>query len=107
MLLNDDIPLNWDFRFSFAKDIVRGMLYLHSKRIFHGRLKLSNCVVDDRWVVKISDYGLPSLREQDNSVKAQLNYDAYQPQLCLSYLSPEILREGEPYASSGSGDVYR
>ena len=107
VLLNDEIPLNWDFRFSFSKDIVRGMLYLYNKRILHGRLKLSNCVVDDRWVVKISDYGLPSLRQQDNNVVAQLNYEAYQSQLRLSYLSPEILLGGEPYASSGPGDVYR
>ncbi|XP_062509817.1 atrial natriuretic peptide receptor 1-like [Corticium candelabrum] len=106
VLLNDEIPLNWDFRFSFSKDIVRGMLYLYNKRILHGRLKLSNCVVDDRWVVKISDYGLPSLRQQDNNVVAQLNYEAYQSQLRLSYLSPEILLGGEPYASSGPGDVY-
>ena len=54
VLLNDDIPLNWGFRFSFATDIARGMAYLHSKKIYHGRLTSSNCIIDDRWVVKIS-----------------------------------------------------
>ena len=54
VLLNDDIPLNWNFRFSFANDVTRAMLYLHGRRIYHGRLKLSNCVVDDRWTVKVS-----------------------------------------------------
>lgn len=106
VLLNDDIPLNWNFRFSFAKDITRGMIYLHSKRICHGRLKLSNCVVDDRWIVKISDYGLPELRKHDESVSAQVEYDIYQPQVCMSYLAPEILVEGEPYKKTSSGDVY-
>lgn len=39
---------------SFATDIARGMAYLHQHKIFHGRLHSRNCVVDDRWVCKIS-----------------------------------------------------
>lgn len=54
VLLNDDIPLNWGFRFSFASDTARGMSYLHSKKVAHGRLTSSNCIIDDRWVLKIS-----------------------------------------------------
>jgi len=54
VLQNDDIPLNWGFRFSFATDIAGGMAYLHSKRVYHGRLTSSNCVIDDRWTVKIT-----------------------------------------------------
>ena len=35
------------------------MLYLHRSQLrSHGRLKSSNCVVDGRWLVKITDYGL-------------------------------------------------
>lgn len=41
-------------RFSFATDIARGMAYIHSFKIHHGHLKSSNCVVDDRWTVKIA-----------------------------------------------------
>ena len=37
----------------------QGMTYLHDSVIkSHGRLKSSNCVVDSRWVLKITDYGL-------------------------------------------------
>ncbi len=54
VLQNDDILLNWGFRFSFASDIAKGMSYLHSKKIYHGRLTSSNCTIDDRWVVKIA-----------------------------------------------------
>jgi len=42
------------FRFSFEGDIARGMHYLHSKKVIHGRLKANNCVVDDRWTVKVT-----------------------------------------------------
>uniref|UniRef100_A0A8C5I4T1 Guanylate cyclase n=1 Tax=Gouania willdenowi TaxID=441366 RepID=A0A8C5I4T1_GOUWI len=63
VLLNEDIPINWGFRLSFATDITRGMSYLHQHRIFHGRLHSRNCVVDDRWVCKISGKELsPALR---------------------------------------------
>ena len=54
VLLNDDIPLNWSFRFSFVADIARAMSYLHTHRVYHGRLKSSNCIIDDRWVVKVT-----------------------------------------------------
>ena len=54
VLQNSEIHLNWGFRFSFADDIARGMAYLHSKGIFHGRLKSTNCLINNRWVLKIS-----------------------------------------------------
>lgn len=54
VLLNDDIPLTWSFRFSFAADVANGMDYLHSHGLVHARLNSSNCVVDDRWSVKIT-----------------------------------------------------
>lgn len=41
-------------RFSFATDVARGMSYLHQHRICHGRLRSLNCVLDDRWVCKIT-----------------------------------------------------
>ncbi|KAK3089141.1 hypothetical protein FSP39_001199 [Pinctada imbricata] len=65
VLLNDDIPLSWAFRFSFAGDIARGMAYLHGHKIIHGHLNSNNCVIDDRWTVKITDYGLNNFRTTD------------------------------------------
>lgn len=41
----------------------QGMLFLHNSAInAHGNLKSSNCVVDSRFVLKITDYGLESFR---------------------------------------------
>ena len=40
------------------------MIFLHASEIkSHGKLKSSNCVVDSRWVVKITDFGLQEFME--------------------------------------------
>lgn len=61
VLIMDEIKLDWTFRLSLLTDLVRGMRYLHSSPIrVHGSLTSRNCVVDARWVLKITDYGLPA-----------------------------------------------
>lgn len=51
--------------------VLQGMAFLHNSIISsHGSLKSSNCVVDSRFVLKITDYGLASFRstaEPDDS----------------------------------------
>lgn len=43
------------------------MVFLHNSVIFsHGKLKSSNCVVDNRFVLKITDYGLSSFRQESD-----------------------------------------
>lgn len=64
ILENEQIKLDWMFRLSLMHDIVRGMQFLHSSDIrSHGNLKSSNCVVDSRFVLKITDFGLHQLRQ--------------------------------------------
>lgn len=47
---------------------LQGMLFLHNSVIFsHGKLKSSNCVVDNRFVLKITDYGLSSFRSESDA----------------------------------------
>ena len=43
------------------------MTYLHNSPIgAHGRLKSSNCVVDSKFVLKITDFGLSSFYSEDD-----------------------------------------
>lgn len=64
ILENDEIKLDWMFRYSLMHDIIKGMAYLHASEMhIHGNLKSSNCVVDSRFVLKITDFGLHSLRQ--------------------------------------------
>ncbi|XP_051800321.1 atrial natriuretic peptide receptor 1-like [Acanthochromis polyacanthus] len=100
VLLNEEIPLNWGFRFSFATDIARGMSYLHQHRICHGRLKSLNCVLDDRWVCKITDYGLRTYRRDDGAEPLS----TYQQRLQEVYMPPEFQNSNmEPTLA---GDVF-
>lgn len=61
VLIMDEIKLDWSFRLSLLTDLVRGMRYLHTSPLrVHGSLTSRNCVVDARWVLKITDYGMPA-----------------------------------------------
>ncbi len=44
------------------------MRYLHNSPLkYHGNLKSSNCVVDSRWVLKVTDFGLPIIYKNQMS----------------------------------------
>ncbi|KAM3842471.1 atrial natriuretic peptide receptor 1-like [Diretmus argenteus] len=100
VLLNEEIPLNWGFRFSFATDIARGISYLHQLRICHGRLKSLNCVLDDRWVCKITDYGLRTYRMKDGAEPLS----TYQQRLLEVYTPPEC--QNSNMELTLAGDVF-
>lgn len=73
ILGNEGIKLDWMFKLSLMHDIVKGLHYLHNSEIHsHGSLKSSNCVVDSRFVLKITDFGLYQLRRNNTE-----NFDSY------------------------------
>ncbi|XP_068957551.1 guanylyl cyclase C [Petaurus breviceps papuanus] len=93
-VLNDTISypdgtfMDWEFKISVMYDIAKGMSYLHSSKTeVHGRLKSTNCVVDSRMVVKITDFGCNSILPTKKDL----------------WMAPEHLRE--PNVSQ-KGDVY-
>ncbi|KAH0616814.1 hypothetical protein JD844_028226 [Phrynosoma platyrhinos] len=93
-VLNDKISypdvtfMDWEFKISVMYDIAKGMSYLHSSKTeVHGRLKSTNCVVDSRMVVKITDFGCNSILPPKKDL----------------WTAPEHLRHG---GVSQKGDVY-
>ncbi|EEB15295.1 Guanylate cyclase 32E precursor, putative [Pediculus humanus corporis] len=104
ILENEQFKLDWMFKFSLMQDIVRGMLYIHNSEIrSHGNLKSSNCLVDARFVLKISDFGLHSLRAPKDLDPGD---HAYWKRLL--WTAPELLRmeENAPPEGTQKGDVY-
>lgn len=106
ILENPEYNLDWTFRMSLIMDVTRGMHYLHGSPIkSHGALKSSNCLVDSRFVLKISDFGLHFLRGNDKSDEADAN--SYQYWKRFLWTAPELLRMNNPPApGSQKGDVY-
>lgn len=78
---------------------MQGMSFLHNSMIVsHGNLKSSNCVVDSRFVLKITDYGLVSFRNEGSSEDTHAYY------ACEKALMSKTLNELRDWANkSGNG----
>ncbi|XP_076144493.1 retinal guanylyl cyclase 2 [Alosa pseudoharengus] len=101
LLINDDVPLDWMFKSSLIMDLIKGMKYLHYKNVCHGRLKSRNCLVDGRFVLKVTDYGYKEVLEEQ-----KFPYEE-PPAEDLLWTAPEILRGPSPgHHGSFPGDVY-
>uniref|UniRef100_A0A8K9XVE3 guanylate cyclase n=1 Tax=Oncorhynchus mykiss TaxID=8022 RepID=A0A8K9XVE3_ONCMY len=117
-VLNDTISypektfMDLEFKISVMYDIAKGMSYLHSSNIeVHGRLKSSNCVVDNRMVVKITDFGCNTilnpckdlwtapehLRKQGISQKG----DVYS----FAIIAQEIILRKNPFFTQACSDI--
>ncbi|CAD5124701.1 DgyrCDS12964 [Dimorphilus gyrociliatus] len=115
ILENDDIALDNLFKKSLISDLASGMNYIHSSSLkFHGNLSSGCCLIDSRWTLKISSFGLydlKNIRFQSNIRDSTTGeYEAYRK---LLWHAPELLREHLtnyteltlPMGSQG-GDVY-
>ncbi|XP_072247867.1 retinal guanylyl cyclase 2 [Leuresthes tenuis] len=101
LLRNEDVKLDWMFKSSLLLDLIKGIKYLHHRDFPHGRLKSRNCVVDGRFVLKITDYGFNELLE---SQKAPLEEP---PPEDLFWTPPEFLRDlANSRKGTYKGDVY-
>ncbi|KAH0857540.1 LOW QUALITY PROTEIN: hypothetical protein HID58_085801 [Brassica napus] len=84
--------IDWAKRFDIVQGIARGILYLHRDsrlRVIHRDLKVSNILLDDRMIPKISDFGLARMFQgtqfQDNTRRVVGT---------LGYMSPEYAWTG-------------
>uniref|UniRef100_A0AAQ5YP74 Guanylate cyclase n=1 Tax=Amphiprion ocellaris TaxID=80972 RepID=A0AAQ5YP74_AMPOC len=99
LLADSNMRLDWMFKSSLLMDLIKGMKYLHLRGLSHGRLKSTNCLVDGRFVLKITDYGLPMIVHSQNIVLPE------DPQGELLWTAPELLRS-PVRGGSFSGDVF-
>ncbi|WAR19298.1 GCY3E-like protein [Mya arenaria] len=98
ILLNEDFSLDEMFISSLA------MVFIHESEIsFHGNLKSSNCLVDSRWVLMVSDFGLHKLVNERSGSGTDLN-KYFQK---LLWRAPELLgSSSRDTVGSQKGDVY-
>ncbi|CAH1111227.1 unnamed protein product [Psylliodes chrysocephalus] len=103
VLDNKDIKLDWNFRMSLVNDIVKGMIYLHQSEVsVHGKLRSCNCLIDGRFVLKISDFGLHTLTTPAEIIK---DTDYFRK---LLWVAPELipLSNESSVTPTQRGDVY-
>ncbi|KAL4631710.1 retinal guanylyl cyclase 2-like [Arapaima gigas] len=101
LLCNDDLKLDWMFKASLLMDLIKGMRYLHHRGVSHGRLKSRNCVVDGRFVLKVTDYGYNEVFEAQKFPYTEPAAEE------LLWTAPEILRGPNPgLTGSLQGDIY-
>uniref|UniRef100_A0A3Q3LV91 Guanylate cyclase n=1 Tax=Mastacembelus armatus TaxID=205130 RepID=A0A3Q3LV91_9TELE len=98
LLADSDVRLDWMFKSSLLMDLIKGMKYLHLRGLSHGRLKSTNCLVDGRFVLKVTDYGLPMILHSQN---LSLPEDPQE----LLWTAPELLRN-PVRGGSFAGDVF-
>ena len=67
-------------------EISKGLLFIHSKGVIHRDLKPLNILVNDKWDIKISDFG------QSNVQTGEINKDHKMTQYVTTryYRAPEL-----------------
>ncbi|XP_046873479.1 retinal guanylyl cyclase 2-like isoform X1 [Hypomesus transpacificus] len=98
LLADPELRLDWMFKSSLLTDLIKGMKFLHMRGLSHGRLKSRNCVVDGRFVLKISDYGVPMILHSQKLLLPEEPQD-------LLWTAPELLRCPQQDGSF-QGDVF-
>ncbi|XP_047968805.1 rust resistance kinase Lr10-like isoform X2 [Salvia hispanica] len=97
------ISLDWDTKFMIALEVARGIRYLHHGcdiQILHFDIKPHNILLDDKFVPKISDFGLAKLCAAN---KEAVTLTAARG--TIGYVAPELINRSIG-AVSYKADVY-
>ncbi len=90
LLHNELIPeLPFTLKAKMAYQAAKGMHFLHSSGIVHRDLKSLNLLLDNKWNVKVSDFGLTQFKED-----AKNNHGAAH-QMSIHWTAPEVLNEAK------------
>ncbi|XP_059498527.1 retinal guanylyl cyclase 2-like isoform X2 [Stegostoma tigrinum] len=101
LIANKDMKLDWMFKSSLLLDLILGMKFLHHRDLVHGRLKSRNCLVDGRFVLKVTDYGYNELLAVQ-----RIPWMEPKPEDRL-WTAPELLRDASlEQKGTFYGDVY-
>jgi len=101
LLENDSFKIDLIFKYAMITDILEGLSFLHNSEIgYHGRLSSSNCIINERFTVKLAGYGIREFYKQVNQNKV---FNSRK----LFWTAPEHLRQSDPFLSgSQKGDIY-
>jgi serine/threonine protein kinase len=89
-----------------AYQAAKGMHFLHSSGIVHRDLKSLNLLLDAKWNVKVSDFGLTKFKaDLDRHENNNRGSGARDPLGSVHWMAPEVLAES-PGVDFALADVY-
>ncbi|KAL2936671.1 LEAF RUST 10 DISEASE-RESISTANCE LOCUS RECEPTOR-LIKE PROTEIN KINASE-like 1.2 [Bienertia sinuspersici] len=89
--------LSWDIRMRIAIGTARALSYLHASDIVHRDVKTNNILLDNKFSVKVADFGLSRLFPSDATHVSTV------PQGTPGYLDPQYHKN---YQVTNKSDVY-
>ncbi|XP_042067123.1 wall-associated receptor kinase-like 1 [Salvia splendens] len=100
LIHQSQLPISWNMRIKIAADIAGAVAYLHfasSVPIYHRDIKSTNILMDEKYVVKVSDFGTSKFVAVDQTHLTTLVKGTF------GYLDPEYFQTSQ---YTDKGDVY-
>ncbi|KAF9970316.1 hypothetical protein BGZ73_006996 [Actinomortierella ambigua] len=98
---NKRLGEGWSKKEEIAKEIAKGLAYIHANKITHGRLNSSNVLLTQHLEVKLCDFGLAQIKIDTASCQS---HSQRLDESMLRWMAPEILARPPKYSTKS--DMY-